>query len=73
MTYNIDGIHIVVQGEYPISEEEVKACVKFTKEHIILKYSTFMQLDKIFLIRSSQAGSISIHFICVKEDVLLFK
>lgn len=73
MTYNINGIHIVVQGEYPISEEEIKACIKFTKEHIILNYSTFMQLDKMFLIRSSQAGSISIHFICVKEDVLLFK
>ena len=73
MTYNINGIHIVVQGEYPISDEEIKGCVKFTKEYIVLNYSDFMTLDKMFLVRSTNNGSISIHFICVKEDVLLFK
>lgn len=71
--YNIDGIHIVVQGEYPISEEKIKECIKFTKEYIVLNYSNFMTLDKMFLVRSTNNGSISIHFVCVKEDVILFK
>lgn len=71
--YDIGGVHVVVQGDYPISEEEVKECVKFTKEHILLNYSTFMQVDHMFLIRSTRDGSISIHFVCIKEDVLLFK
>lgn len=71
--YNIDGIHIVVQGDQPISEDEIKECVKFTKEYIVLNYSNFMTLDQMFLVRSTNNGSISIHFVCVKEDVLLFK
>lgn len=71
--YDVSGVHVVVQGDQTISEDEIKECVKFTKEYIILNYSTFMQLDHMFLIRSHKEGSISIHFVCVKEDVLLFK
>lgn len=73
VVYNIDGVHVIVQSDYLISEEEVKECVKFTKEHIVLNYSNFMSLDKMFLTRSINNGSISIHFVCVKEDVILFK
>ena len=71
--YDIGGVHIVVQGEQPISLEEIKECVKFTKEYILLNYSNFMQLDHMFLIRSIRDGSISIHFVCLKEDAILFK
>ena len=71
--YDVGGVHVIVQSDYSISEEEVKECIKFTKEHIVLNYSNFMTLNKLFLTRSTNNGSIFIHFVCIKEDVLLFK
>ena len=31
--YDINGVHVIIQGDQPISNDEVNECVRFTKEY----------------------------------------
>ena len=68
----ISNVNVYYEDNVNLTEELAKDIIRYVKEYIVKTYDRYLKLQDVYVTRPFANSSLSVHFTCIKEDIILY-